>query len=554
MRYAMGVPPSAQNERSVMRPLLLLAALALPAYAEDRALLIGVETYEAAGSVPGAEAALAAEGPLTAAGFTVIVGADLKSPGLRARLSRLANQTVEDGRVVILLSGHFASDTGQTYFLGAEADQPDIISIGAVGLPLNAVLQVAARSPGGAVVLLGTEDRRLPLGPGLTPGIGALVVPQGVTVIRGDAADIADFTANALIRTGASLPDLLTDTDFQAEGFLAPLIPFRPGIASLSPRPPTENPDDALWQVTQQLDSLEAFQAYVKRFPGGKHAVEAQLQITTILTEPQRDARVAEDALTLSRDDRRAIQRGLGLLGFDPKGIDGVFGAGSRTAISRWQKRYGHAQTTYLTRDQIAQLSAQAERRAAELEAEAAIRRAEQEKLDRQYWAETGKAGDEPGLRSYLKRYPDGVFADLAAERLAVIDKAKRDRAAAQDRNAWDLARDENTMVSYRRYLKDFPKGAFAEQAQQRLGKLVEPTVDPAIAQAKNAEAALDLSDTAKRLIELRLTNLDFNPGEPDGKFNEATRRALRRFQSSRDMAVTGYVDQATMISLLAGR
>jgi peptidoglycan hydrolase-like protein with peptidoglycan-binding domain len=538
-----------------MRPILLLSALclALPAVAEDRALLIGNEAYALAGSIPGAEATLAAETALAKAGFTVATGADLKAPGMRARLSRLANDPVEDGRLVILLTGHFAQDAGETWFLGIESDQPDLGSIGAMAVPLNTVLRIAARVQGGAVVLLGTEDRRLPLGPGLTPGIGALDVPQGVTVIRGDAADIANFAATTLIRTGASLPDMLTGTNLQAEGFLAPLVAFRPGTAPVTPRPPAEDPDEAMWKLTRQLDSLEAYQAYAKRFPAGLHAVEAQLQMTTILSEPQRDARIAEDGLNLSRDDRRAIQRGLGLLGFDPRGIDGVFGTGSRKAINAWQKRFGHSQTTYLTREQIAQLSAQAQRRAAELEVEAATRRAQQEKQDRQYWDETGKAGDEAGLRSYLRRYPDGVFADLAGERLAVIDKAKRDRAAAQERNQWDIAREANTVVAYRDYLKAYPKGAFVELARDRMAKLQEAvTVDPAIAKARQGETALGLSETAKRIIELRLTRLDLQPGDPDGTFDAATRRALRRFQASRDMPVTGFVDQRTMIGLMA--
>jgi peptidoglycan hydrolase-like protein with peptidoglycan-binding domain len=538
-----------------MRRTLLLSALclALPAWADDRALLIGNEAYALAGSIPGAEATLAAEAALTKAGFKVTTGADLKAPGLRARLSRLANEPIEDGRLIILLTGHFAQDDGETWFLGIESDQPDLGSVGAMAVPLNTVLRLAARVQGGAVVLLGTEDRRLPLGPGLTPGIGPLEVPQGVTVIRGDAASIADFAATSLTQTGASLPDMLQGTDLQAEGFLAPLVAFRPGNAPVVPRTPTADPDEAMWKVTRQLDSLEAYQAYAKRFPAGLYVVEAQLQIATILNEPQRDARIAEDGLNLSRDDRRAIQRALGLLGFDPRGIDGVFGTGSRKAINAWQKRFGHAQTTYLTREQIAQLSAQAQRRAAELEVEAATRRAQQEKQDRQYWDETGKAGDEAGLRSYVKRYPDGLFADLAAERLAVIDKAKRDRAAAEERTMWDQVREANTVAAYREYLQSYPKGAFVEQARTRIAQLQDkPTVDPAIAKARQAEAALGLSDTAKRIIELRLAGLNLQPGVPDGTFDAATRRALRRFQASRDMAVTGFVDQRTMIGLMA--
>lgn len=539
-----------------MRHLLLSLVLAMPAFAEDRALLIGNEAYEAAGAVRGAEAALSADAPLRAAGFTVLTGADLNALDLRNRLSRLANQRVQDGRVIILLSGHFASDSNQTYFLGTEADQPDIASVSAVGLPLDAVLQVASRSPGGAVLLLGTEDRRLPLGPGLTPAIGALDIPQGVTVITGDASEIADFAANALTRRGVSLPFLLSDTDLDGEGFLSALVPFRYGSATVAPRPPSGDADEAMWEVTQQLDSLDAYRAYINRFPDGRYAEDARSQINLILSEPQRDARLQEDALNLSRDERRAIQRGLGLLGFDPRGIDGVFGAGSRTAIGNWQERYGHAQTSYLTRDQIAQLSAQAQRRAGELEAETALRRAEQERADRQYWEETGRAGDEPGLRSYLRRFPEGVFADVATERLAVIDTAKRDRAEARDRNAWERARGTNTTAGYRAYLEAFPRGRYSDDARARIASLLPPDDgdDTPVAGARAAEEALNLGEGAKRLIEARLATRDFNPGQVDGVFDQATRRALRRYQESLRIEVTGFVDQATMLNLMTGR
>ncbi|WP_198662962.1 peptidoglycan-binding domain-containing protein [Cohaesibacter intestini] len=43
------------------------------------------------------------------------------------------------------------------------------------------------------------------------------------------------------------------------------------------------------------------------------------------------------------------IQGRLLALGFDPKGIDGKLGAGSRAAITAWQKQRELAQTGYLT-------------------------------------------------------------------------------------------------------------------------------------------------------------------------------------------------------------
>ncbi len=44
-----------------------------------------------------------------------------------------------------------------------------------------------------------------------------------------------------------------------------------------------------------------------------------------------------EAALRLTRDQRRQVQRDLSLMGYDTRGIDGVFGRGTRAAIAGWQ-------------------------------------------------------------------------------------------------------------------------------------------------------------------------------------------------------------------------
>ncbi|MGC5198628.1 peptidoglycan-binding domain-containing protein, partial [Aphanothece microscopica] len=64
---------------------------------------------------------------------------------------------------------------------------------------------------------------------------------------------------------------------------------------------------------------------------------------------------------------------------------------------------------------------------------------------------------------------------------------------------------------------------------------------------------ALNLNGLARNLIEQRLDNLGFRPGAVDGVFDDRTRRAIRRFQDSRGMEETGYLDQASMVALLAG-
>ena len=51
----------------------------------------------------------------------------------------------------------------------------------------------------------------------------------------------------------------------------------------------------------------------------------------------------------LSRDQRFAAQNGLARLGYDPGGVDGVIGAGTRAALRKWQIANGRLADGYLT-------------------------------------------------------------------------------------------------------------------------------------------------------------------------------------------------------------
>jgi peptidoglycan hydrolase-like protein with peptidoglycan-binding domain len=536
---------------------LAAAATLSPVLAEDRALIIGNENYSDGADITAADAALDAADALEDGGFTVATGSDLETDDMRALFSDLLAGNLADGRLILLLSGHFAQSPRETWFLGTDASMPDLATVGATGVSLATVLDIAAGQPGGAVVLLGTEPRRLPLGTGLEPGIGVLDVPQGVTLIRGDAARIAEFATEALTLRGQSLATLLDGApDLTADGFIASVVPFRPSSLDGGRPDPLPGPDaEAIfWESTQTQGTQTAYEAYLKRYPQGRYAADAKAEVARIRAEPGRQARAAEDALALSRDDRRAIQRALSLLGNDPRGIDGMFGNGSRTAIAAWQKKNGHAATSYLTREQVVQLLDQADRRAAELEAEAEARRVQLERQDRLYWQEIGEGTDEAGLRAYLKRYPDGIYADVASDRLAAIDAARQDEAAAQDRAAWDQAQAEDTIASYRDYLSAFPDGAFAAEADTRIAALEDDAEQgDERAQWEAAEAALNLSAPARRIIETRLDALGLRPGPADGTFDQKTRRAIRRFQESRNLPTTGYLDQTTTVALLAG-
>ncbi|MEO9865427.1 peptidoglycan-binding domain-containing protein, partial [Yoonia sp.] len=75
-----------------------------------------------------------------------------------------------------------------------------------------------------------------------------------------------------------------------------------------------------------------------------------------------------------------------------------------------------------------------------------------------------------------------------------------------------------------------------------------EPSDDAAIA----AENALGLDGITLRLIEARLAQLGLEPGSVDGGLDEDTRRAIRNFQEDRDLDITGFINEQTIVRLLA--
>lgn len=71
------------------------------------------------------------------------------------------------------------------------------------------------------------------------------------------------------------------------------------------------------------------------------------------------DPELREALMALLRAERIEIQRRLMRAGFDPQGIDGFFGAATRTAIAAWQRARGLPATGYLDPGQLDRLAAE---------------------------------------------------------------------------------------------------------------------------------------------------------------------------------------------------
>ncbi len=436
-----------------MRLIVFILAMlvATPAAADRRALVVvNGDTAADAGALIDA---------LDARGFETGGGADLTAPEMRAALSDLHAEGAPAERLVVVLIGRFVAASRGGWFLGDEAgpDEIDIATVGGAALDLATVYEIAALAPAGSVILLGEvgDDAAAP-GAGLVPGPGVFdALPQGIALVRGPGEAIAAFVTEELLTPGTALRSALSDhPELEGAGLILPGLPFVPAGEQPVFSGAISAAEMRDWQAAQRVDTATAYDAFLTAWPNGRFADQARDRLADLTVTPEE----AEAALSLTRDARRAVQRALTELGYNTRGIDGIFGPGSRTAIAAWQRSRGYDDTGFLVAGQVATLQAEADRARATREAE-----------DRAYWRATGEDGTEDGLRAYLSRYPNGLYAATARQQLTAIEG---DRQAAADRAAWDRARRADTIAAYVTYLREFPNGRYVSQARTRIDEL----------------------------------------------------------------------------------
>ncbi len=489
-----------------MRRLFLstaLSVLALPAMAEDAALLLGVERYQEFRRVSGADDLARAEGDLSDAGYAVEVATNESGRDMLPELNRFVAEVADADRLIVALSGRFYSDGDRAWLMASDARDPSLFGMGDTAISVDSLMHVLAQTPGQALLVLGIDEGDSnSLGQGLSQGVGRLDIPQGVSVIVSAPGSVDDVLTEAA-RDGADLVAYVDDSRrLRMEGFRPASLVMQPDADGPAPRP-AGDPTVAAWRDAQTQDTADSYRDFLFQYPDSPYAAEARRKLDEIENDPVRLDRLSEESLNLNRNARRAIQRNLTLLGYNTRGVDGIFGPGSRNAIRNWQQTNGFQQTSFLTREQIDRIDAQARRRAAEIEAEEEREREEALRLDRAYWEETGARGDIAGYRAYLERYPEGAFAEEATQKLNELTGRDREE-------------------------------------------------DQRVEDAQEQERRLNVNPILARLIESRLAQLGFNPGNVDGRFDRDTRRAIARYQTSRNLPSTGYLSEPTLARLLA--
>ncbi len=533
--------------------LAVLAALcAEGALAADLAILVANEDYRAVRDADTGADLRRLRAALEAEDFEVEILRDATAGRMQAWFFERRTKMEEADRLIVLVAGHVVTNGRDSWLLGTDAGRVSVFDAGAEGLPLSVLDPFLAAKPGSAMLVVaspGSQDTGAMLELGYLPPRD---VAQGVTVLAGPGPDLADLLVGEIIGSGVPVGRALAAQEnggVVGYGFLPMMVGFLPQSAE-----DRRAAEAAAWATAEAEGSEAGYEEYLSRFPRGTHAGTAEAQLKELRLSPEARAAQEEAALNLDRDTRREMQRLLTLLGYEPRGIDGIFGRGTRAAVKDWQSDEGLEPTGYFTGNQVALLRELGGARQAALEEEAERRRAEEERADNAYWQETGQGTAEEGLRDYLARYPDGLHSAEARAGLKAIEAERQATAAAGDREDWEAAQSEDSVAGYEAYLAAHPDGAFAQEAAARIATLRDEEGRQDEFDAARAEEARILANPVTRLlVERRLQQLKLDPGPADGQFDDDTRRAIRNYQRARSLPVTGFVSQKTLVRLLAG-
>ena len=149
---------------------------------------------------------------------------------------------------------------------------------------------------------------------------------------------------------------------------------------------------------------------------------------------------VVEEGLSLDLAARRQIQQGLAAGGFNPGGADGLFGPRTRAAIRRWQSSRGSRSTGYLdgaSAEALRTAGGAGPAVAAAASSAPGPGPATQQpspsssQVEVVFWQSIADSTNPAEFAAYLRRFPNGVFSELAQARLAALRSASNQRPAA---------------------------------------------------------------------------------------------------------------------------
>ena len=162
----------------------------------------------------------------------------------------------------------------------------------------------------------------------------------------------------------------------------------------------------------------------------------------------------------------------------------------------------------------------------------------------------------------------DAALVDAPEPEPAAATSSSSDVAQEIELAFWRSVEASGTAADYEAYLARYPNGLFAAIARNRVAEAAGASTSGVVAAAPSPsqtaaprsktqteiaaerEAALGLNRAKRRQVQSDLTELGFDTNGVDGLFGRGTRGALRRWQEAEGRQVTGYLTRDQVADL----
>ncbi len=187
------------------------------------------------------------------------------------------------------------------------------------------------------------------------------------------------------------------------------------------------------------------------------------------------------------------------------------------------------------------------------------------------FWASAEHSNTAADYKAYLDAFPNGLYAQMAKNRIAALSvsppAAVPVQAAGpnqQETSLWDSAQHSNLAEDYQAYLSAYPNGVYAQMAKNRIAALGEGPVAPPSAHSAmvsafgpppqavapdalkaevgtmETEDSLGMGPPQRIELQQRLQALDLYTGPIDGNLGPGARGAIAEWQKRHGLAPTG--------------
>ena len=161
-------------------------------------------------------------------------------------------------------------------------------------------------------------------------------------------------------------------------------------------------------------------------------------------------------------------------------------------------------------------------------------------------------AADPPAERSREKSKARGTETGKDRDTGRPADAGERAARMEAEIAFWNSVKDSGKPDELRAYLKQYPKGRFAELARLRIKEAEGAPAAAAPKASGNAAGGAQTSTGVVREVQDRLYKLNFDIRRFDGALDEDTERAIKLWQRGNGFAPSGLINSEQLVALRA--